>query len=305
MITAIKYNFNSAAPKICRTFAPPITGTIKKHMKKLLLPILVFILLTCMKAGFSQAVPSIPADTVISGDTLLLSDLKGTTEEKLNSVFDVYWITNSIKSGWKYTDTVMAGMGVEPCDSLHPFNMPVSGKFWRGCTSYHSGWDIGADYGTPVEAALWGKVRYAGYCSGYGKLVIVRHYSGMEVYYSHLSKILVSVDQFVDAGDTVGQVGATGRARGNHLHMEFRVRDRALNIADYYVQNDTVVNLWKIFDTTKKPVPVTGGEYYTVVRGDTLWDIASRNGTSVSALCTINNISKNSTLRIGQKLKVR
>jgi murein DD-endopeptidase MepM/ murein hydrolase activator NlpD len=156
-----------------------------------------------------------------------------------------------------------------------------------------------------VKAALGGKVRFASYCGGYGKLVIIRHYSGIEVYYAHLSKFNVSTDQWVEAGDTVGLVGATGRARGNHLHMEFRLNDRALDIADYYVQNDSIVNLYKIFNTSKTQSLPQSAEYHTVVRGDTLWDISKNYGTTVTSLCSLNQISKNSTLRIGQKLKVK
>jgi murein DD-endopeptidase MepM/ murein hydrolase activator NlpD len=226
-------------------------------------------------------------------------------EKKINSVFDTYWVTNCIKCGWKTSDTSLVGEGLEPCDSLHPFIMPVDGKFWRGCTYYHSGWDIGCPAGTPVLAGLNGMVRYARYCSGYGNLVIVRHYSGMEVYYAHLSKIKVKVDEWVDTGDTVGLVGATGRARGNHLHMEFRLCDRALDIADYYVQNDTVVNLYKIFNTSRIQSNPQTAEYHTVVRGDTLYAIARRYGTTVANLCTLNNISSKSVLRIGQKLLIR
>jgi LysM repeat protein len=83
------------------------------------------------------------------------------------------------------------------------------------------------------------------------------------------------------------------------------VQDRALDIADYYVHNDTVFNLYKIFDTAKKQSDPQTAEYHFVVRGDNLWDISRRYGTTVSNLCTLNHISKNSTLRIGQKLRVR
>jgi murein DD-endopeptidase MepM/ murein hydrolase activator NlpD len=135
-------------------------------------------------------------------------------------------------------------------------------------------------------------------------LVIVRHYSGLEVYYAHLSKIKVAVDQYIEPGDTIGLVGATGHARGSHLHMEFRICDRALDIADYYTKDDTIVNLYKIKDTSKKQIQPQTAEYHIVVRGDTLSGIASRYGTTVTNLCTLNHINRNSILRIGQKIRI-
>lgn len=249
--------------------------------------------------GADPVLPGIPA---VSVPDSVPSSLP---ENEPESVYDIYWVTHSLKSGWKTTDTALVGTGVEPCDTIHPFIMPVNGKFWRGCTHYHSGWDIGMAHGSPVMAGLSGKVRYTRYCSGYGKLVIIRHYSGLEVYYAHLSKILVDTNQWVEAGDTIGLVGATGRARGSHLHMEFRVCDRALDIADYYTQNDTLVNLYKVFDYSKKQSNPLTAEYHTVIRGDNLWDISQKYGTTVSNLCSLNRISKTSTLRIGQKIKVR
>ena len=268
--------------------------------------ILLFLIIHHSVTGFAQDSLMVPVadSTGIADSSSVVKYSSGDLDEKKHSVFDIYWVTNSLKSGWKATDTTLAGLGIESCDTAHPFIMPVTGKFWRGCTYYHSGWDIGSDYGSPVVAGLGGRVRFTDYCSGYGKLVIIRHYSGMEVYYAHLSKILVTTDQFVEAGDTLGLVGATGRARGNHLHMEFRLYDRALDIADYYVQDDTTINLYKIFDTSSKQDQPQTAEYHTVVRGNTLTGIASRYGTTVANLCKLNNISKNSILRIGQKIRV-
>ncbi|MCU0369849.1 MAG: LysM peptidoglycan-binding domain-containing protein [Bacteroidales bacterium] len=87
--------------------------------------------------------------------------------------------------------------------------------------------------------------------------------------------------------------------------MEFRLCDRALDIADYYVQNDTVVNLYKIFESNRKQSNPQTAEYHTVVRGDNLWDISRKYGTTVGNLCSLNGISRNSTLRIGQRLRIR
>jgi len=273
-------------------------------MKKLFILTLYFIYLA--KAGLTQGtVPDPVSDSLgIPDSSFMIKTAPVIDEAKNNSVYDIYWVTNSIKCGWKITDTLLIGTGLEPCDTVHPFIMPVTGKLWRGCTYYHAGWDVGSAYGTPVKSGLGGKVRFAGYCSGYGKLVIVRHYSGLELYYAHLSKIKVAVDQWIEPGDTIGQVGATGHARGSHLHMEFRVCDRAVDIADYYTQDDTIVNLYKIKDASKKQSQPQTAEYHIVARGDTLFDIARRYGTSVANLCKLNNISSKSVLRIGQRIRI-
>jgi murein DD-endopeptidase MepM/ murein hydrolase activator NlpD len=255
-----------------------------------------------LHASDSANVTGIQQMALSDSSSIIKTDSASAIEK---SVFDIYWVTNSIKSGWPVKDTAMIGLGLTPADTAYPFIMPTVGKLWRGCTYYHSGWDIGLDYGAPVVAGLDGKVRYARYCSGYGYLVIVRHSSGLEMYYAHLSKILVATDQLVKAGDTVGLGGATGRARGNHLHMEFRLCDRALDVADFLVQDDTVVNLYKIKETAHKQTLPPTEEYYTIVRGDTLSEIASNYGTTVTNLTTLNGISRNSTLRIGQRLRVR
>ena len=291
-------------------------------MRKLLFLIVGMIFLA--KCGFAQQVmilplsfppfiPDAPAaiypeNVSVQGlpdSTSLLEDIPVNIGTKKNSVFNTYWVTNCIKSGWNTADTMLIGAGLEECDTAYPFIMPVIGKLWRGCSSYHAGWDVGLNYGDPVKAGLAGVVRFAGYSNGYGKLVIVRHFSGLEVYYAHLSKIKVATNQTVEPGDTIGLGGATGHARGTHLHMEFRVCDRALDIADYYVQNDTVVNLYKIKEFASQQRKIKSAEYYTIVRGDNLSKIAGRYGTTVNNLCAINGISKTSVLRIGQKLRLR
>ncbi|MDX9905569.1 MAG: M23 family metallopeptidase [Bacteroidales bacterium] len=237
------------------------------------------------------------ADSVAIADSIMMAS---------DSIFTLYWDTQSIKCRWKAGDTANVGARLQPADSLHPFLMPVIGKFWRGCTYYHSGWDIQASTGTPILAALPGKVRYAKYNGGgYGNLVIVRHTSGMEVYYAHLSKIRVKVDQYIHAGDTIGLAGATGRARGSHLHLELRLCDQAIDIAEIYKQNDTVINLYKIKKMVANQLLPPTVVIYTVKSGDCLSTIARKYGTSVNNLCSLNHIGRESILRIGQKLRVR
>jgi len=85
-------------------------------------------------------------------------------------------------------------------------------------TRAHNGTDLAATYGTPVRAIGHGTVTAAGFESGYGNLVAVRHANGYTSYYGHLSRILVRAGQRVSQSDLVGLVGATGLATGPHLH---------------------------------------------------------------------------------------
>jgi peptidoglycan hydrolase-like protein with peptidoglycan-binding domain len=98
----------------------------------------------------------------------------------------------------------------------------------RGST-FHTGLDFPASYGTPVAAAGRGCVASVGWDAGYGKLVVIRHRLGMTSWYAHLSRIDVPRGRCVVAGDRIGTVGSTGRSTGPHLHFELRLRGAAVD----------------------------------------------------------------------------
>lgn len=98
----------------------------------------------------------------------------------------------------------------------------ISKYGWRS-SGFHTGTDYKLNLGDTVVSAFNGKVRMAKWFSGYGYVVVVRHFNGLETVYSHLSKILVGVDENLKAGDVVGLGGATGRATTSHLHFEMRI----------------------------------------------------------------------------------
>ncbi len=93
----------------------------------------------------------------------------------------------------------------------------------------HSGMDFAASRGTPILATAEGTVVHAGWQSGYGKLVKIRHPLGFETRYAHLNSIAVKVGQRVSRGEPIGGMGTTGRSTGVHLHYEIRRNGQALN----------------------------------------------------------------------------
>ncbi|TPW18604.1 MAG: hypothetical protein FD126_3384 [Elusimicrobia bacterium] len=87
---------------------------------------------------------------------------------------------------------------------------------------HHSGVDYAAKHGTAVMAAGQGKVVSAGWNGGYGNAIVIRHASGTETLYGHLSRLGVRAGQEVTAGRVIGNVGSTGQSTGPHLHYEVR-----------------------------------------------------------------------------------
>ena len=106
---------------------------------------------------------------------------------------------------------------------------PITSLFgWRthpisGDSRFHSGTDLGAPMGTPVLAALAGKVALADFFGGYGLAVALDHSKGtQQTLYGHLSEIFVKPGEWVKQGTVIGRVGSTGASTGPHLHFEFR-----------------------------------------------------------------------------------
>ncbi|NJC06581.1 murein DD-endopeptidase MepM/ murein hydrolase activator NlpD [Sphingomonas kaistensis] len=87
---------------------------------------------------------------------------------------------------------------------------------------WHRGTDFASPAGTPVQAALEGRVVSAGWQGGYGRAVRIAHGDGSTTLYAHLSEIDVIGGQRVPRGAVVGKVGSSGLATGPHLHFEWQ-----------------------------------------------------------------------------------
>ena len=109
---------------------------------------------------------------------------------------------------------------------------PISGEItseygWRthpiyGDAHYHSGLDIGGDYGQPILAAAAGTVIHSGWISGYGNTVIIDHGGGVSSLYGHNEDLAVSEGQHVSQGQVIAFCGSTGNSTGPHCHFEVR-----------------------------------------------------------------------------------
>ncbi|HEY4182235.1 MAG TPA: M23 family metallopeptidase [Kofleriaceae bacterium] len=140
-----------------------------------------------------------------------------------------------------FTDLAATKFKLPDLSVLTRFPLPQSERSWqtsgfgwrddpyRHRSKFHAGADIRAESGTPVFAAGDGVVSFAGRMNGYGNLVMVDHGGGVITRYAHLRAILTKKGSVLAAGTTLGLVGRTGHATGNHLHFEVRLDDRPVS----------------------------------------------------------------------------
>ena len=99
---------------------------------------------------------------------------------------------------------------------------------------FHYGIDIAAPAGTPIYTTAPGKVIHAGSTRGYGNYIIIEHVKNYKTAYAHLSKINVMKGQWLSQGTSIGKVGKTGLATGNHLHYEVIKNGKKVNPRAYF-----------------------------------------------------------------------
>jgi murein DD-endopeptidase MepM/ murein hydrolase activator NlpD len=90
---------------------------------------------------------------------------------------------------------------------------------FSGSRQFHSGLDIGAVSGTPVRAAVAGRINTVGYDDVLGNYVVISHHSSYRTMYCHMSVVRVKAGAYVGTGERIGDVGSTGLSTGPHLHF--------------------------------------------------------------------------------------
>jgi hypothetical protein len=285
---------------------------------KLLFILLIFFFLSL--TGFAQRNVSAITDTVETknGSVILYRNFTWeyldnepvmlSQEDDSTGLFTNEWINDQIFAYKTNLDSISDTV-IVICTGDRKFTMPVSGKLFRGFMYTHKGLDIKLNKGDTVRSAFDGVVRYSKYNrGGFGNLVIIRHYNGLETYYAHLSKSIVKVNQLVSSGDPIALGGSSGRSRGPHLHFEVRYKDVPLDPMRL-IDVDNQKLICSTFPITKRVFYPNdynvNAVYHKIKSGDTLGKLAQKYRTSVKEICAMNKIKPTTTLKLGRNLRVR
>lgn len=122
------------------------------------------------------------------------------------------------------------------------FHKPLHGRYWLssnygwrdspfnpGKRTFHGGIDMAVAKGTPIYAALDGKVTSVGYNATYGNYVIITHHSGYKTLYGHMNTTACKKGNFVYTNTIIGYVGNTGMSTGPHLHFTVYKNGKTVN----------------------------------------------------------------------------
>lgn len=141
----------------------------------------------------------------------------------------------SSSSNYNDTEVFNGGSGA----MIWPISGPITSPFgWRthpifGSQRFHSGLDIGGDYGMEIHAAQSGVVSHAGWIGGYGNTVMIDHGGGIVTLYGHNESLNVSVGQNVSQGQVIAFCGSTGNSTGPHCHFEVRLNGEPVSPYNY------------------------------------------------------------------------
>jgi len=139
------------------------------------------------------------SDKIITGTDLFIpaARLDWSTLQEINGDLFIWPVNGAITSLYGYR--------------RDPFN--------RNVTQFHNGIDIRGSTGTPIKAAMAGRVSVVGYDNIFGHYIVINHHSGYRTLYGHLSYIRTRTGAYVTQGERIGDVGSSGLSTGPHLHF--------------------------------------------------------------------------------------
>ena len=184
-------------------------------------------------AGQKLKIPSLDGIvyTVKAGDSL--NSIASANKIKLENLLDVNELTSETLTVGQQLFLPGVGLDQKTLQSRmgELFMVPITAKFrwtspygWRsdpftGVQSFHTGTDMACPEGTPILAAMSGKISEVGNNRTYGNYIIINHGNGYQTVYAHMSKTIAKKGQWVSQGTKIGLVGSTGYSTGPHLHF--------------------------------------------------------------------------------------
>lgn len=251
------------------------------------------------------------------------------------ALYDKYWDTENIcsrKLTIPFEGNPLRIILVQ--SNNNPFLFPCMGELKTAYGEmkgiFHPGVDLTLKSGAPVKTCFDGVVRMAKIYGDYGRVVVVRHYNGLETVYAHLSRIMVKPGQILRAGDVLGVSGKSGKSGEEILHFETRFMNESFN-PDLFIDfdemdlkdNTLILNEGdlekKVVEKQEKPktIPMTGNkqpvdevdsavQYHIVKAGETMYRISVQYKVPLNRLLQMNNMTENNaTISVGQKIRVR
>jgi len=214
--------------------------------------------LTVMSKGILTSTETIPYEVETTTDTQLVSGKtvvkeqgsdgskvvtysyqqkngETTSQEVVEEKVSKEPVTQVVSEGPGQTAVTMAvSRGSNKSKSFAwPLRGPINSPYGARWGKLHNGLDIGGSTGNSYCAAAAGTVVSAGWGGGYGNMILIDHGNGVSTRYGHSSKLLVSVGDRVEQGESIGLVGSTGHSTGPHLHFEVLINGSTVNPANY------------------------------------------------------------------------
>ena len=265
------------------------------------------------------------------------------------SLYDQYWDTENICSrplnipfGGNSLRIILVQSNNNPFFFPCALNSSVTTRYGMIKNEFHPGVDLAVKSGSPVKNCFDGVVRMAKIYGDYGRVVVVRHYNGLETVYANLSKIWVKPGQILQAGDIIGATGKSKRTGAEQLHFETRFMNACFDpsmIIDFdymelkdntLVLNETDLeipekskevvspkqesitkeaNVQKSEKTVapqeKQEQKENQAEYHIVKAGETMYRISVQYKVPLTKLLELNNMKETDVIDIGQKIRVK
>jgi murein DD-endopeptidase MepM/ murein hydrolase activator NlpD len=294
------------------------------RLKGILALFLMFVVLPSFaQEKLASAVKYTPKEVLV--DSILVNKLSENEDENGDLYEGLYehWSETKVDPYGVNLKSLKDSFAIDCREYYPPCLGYVTSNFGPRKSRFHNGIDLKVQIGDTIRAAFSGRVRVRQYNKGgYGYFLVLRHKSGLETVYGHLSRFLVASNQEIVAGQPIALGGNTGRSTGSHLHFEVRIMGNPINPAKIFsftdfmpLNDDYLVVKDKTFEERLRYSGVytnqngTAGKYanlsyYTVKSGDNLSRIATKIGVSVSKLCKLNNIKSNAVIRPGQRLRL-